>query len=327
VFELTAEAGPEYLVSRGMPRPRLVRELGGGVSNTVLLVEGAGAEGGRLVLKQALGRLRVEQEWLSERTRIFRESAALARLAPHLPPGSLPEVLFEDRGNCLFAMSAAPPGARTWKAHLLEGDASAEIAGRIGGLLGAIVRATWRNPEWAAAFGDQTVFDQLRLDPYYRSTARRHPDLAGCFESLMRDSGARRVALVHGDWSPKNFLVLGGEVTLIDFECVHFGDPSFDAAFLVNHLLLKSFLNPGAKPLYAAAAMRFYETFAACLPEPAGWLEGATLAHLAALMLARVDGKSPVEYLDGGRRSAVRSLAREWVARPPSAIREVFERI
>ena len=136
-------------------------------------------------------------------------------LRPHLPAGSVPEILFEDRENCLFAMSAGPPEAETWKALLMRGQADAGVAGTIGGMLGKMVSSSWRDPEAERVFGDQTVFDQLRLDPYYRTTAARHPDLKQQFDRLMRESSSRRVSLVHGDWSPKNFLVLAGTVMAI----------------------------------------------------------------------------------------------------------------
>jgi sugar (pentulose or hexulose) kinase len=333
VLLLTPANASGYLVARGMPRPREVRELGGGVSNTVLLVDFGGL---RLVLKQSLHKLRVEQDWFSDPDRIFRESAALMRLAPHLPPGSLPEVLFEDRHNRAFAMTAAPPEAETWKTLLLRGEISTEIAVTIGRMLAAIWRATWHNAAWEAEFGDQTVFRELRLDPYYRAAALRHPDLAGRIESLMHESAARRLALVHGDWSPKNFLIAGGSVMAIDFEVIHFGDPSFDTAFLVNHLALKSFLHPGYRAAYQAAAVCFFDAARQGLhqhglpqdvPPYADWLEPATLAHLGALMLARVDGKSPAEYLDSGLQARVRGVARDLILRPAATIGEVFARL
>jgi aminoglycoside phosphotransferase (APT) family kinase protein len=107
----------------------------------------------------------------------------------------------------------------------MAGEVNVETAARIGELLAGIVRYGWRRPACEAVFGDQTVFDQLRLDPYYRSTALRHPDLAPHFERLLADSQSRRVSLVHGDWSPKNFLVWGDQVMAIDFEVIHYGDP------------------------------------------------------------------------------------------------------
>jgi 5-methylthioribose kinase len=324
LFELTAQNAAAYLAARGIESPREVTELGGGVSNTVLLIETADR---RFVLKQSLGKLRVEQDWFSERERIFREASAMKSLAPALPRGALPEVLFEDHPNCTFAMTAAPAGAETWKSQLLAGKIDPEIARIVGVMLGAIARASWNDPRWEHEFGDQTVFDQLRLDPYYRSTASRHPDLAPCFERLIEDSAARRFCLVHGDWSPKNFLVEGRDVMAIDFEVIHYGDPAFDAGFLLNHLALKAMYRPAYRALLAEAAREFWHAYIEALPEEALlWIEAATLRHLGCLMLARVDGKSPAEYLrDTGLRERVRQFARGLIERPPARVAEVFE--
>jgi len=325
LFELSATSAPGYLAARGLPAPRSVTELGGGVSNTVLLVE-TGDE--RFVLKQSLAKLRVEQDWFSDRRRIFRESAAMRALAPHLPPGSVPAILFEDRENCLFAMTAAPAGSETWKARLLAGDVCAGTARRVGEMLAAMARMSWRSREYEDQFGDQTVFDQLRLDPYYRATARRHPDLAPRFAALMEESAGRRVCLVHGDWSPKNFLVCGDRLVAIDFEVTHFGDPAFDAAFLLNHLALKSFFLPRHGPALAQAAAQFLDAVLAGMPAEAGWMDSATVRHLGALMLARIDGKSPAEYLrEEALRDRVRRFARGLMLDPPASVAEVFERI
>ncbi|MGH9667806.1 MAG: phosphotransferase family protein, partial [Bryobacteraceae bacterium] len=178
------------------------------------------------------------------------------------------------------------------------------------------------------SLGDLTVFDQLRLDPYYRATARNHPDLAAFFETLISDACQRRMALTHGDWSPKNFLVDGNGVMAIDFEVIHFGDPSFDAAFLLNHLLLKSFHRPEWTEAYVRAARRFWETLSAALPPDAKWFPAATAAHLGGLMLARIDGKSPVEYLRSDEvRDRVRRFARDLILRRAAGVEEVLRRM
>jgi 5-methylthioribose kinase len=300
-----------------------VFELGGGVSNTVLLVE----SDTRFVIKQALGKLRVKQEWLADQSRILRESAALRKLSEYLPDGSLPEVLFEDRDNFIFAMSAAPSASVCWKELLLNGEIRVETAERVGELLALMASVSWRAGDWESEFGDQTVFDQLRIDPYYRATARRHPDLAPAAARLIEESAARRVCLVHGDWSPKNFLVDGTQVMAIDFEVIHFGDPSFDSAFLVNHLVLKSFHRPQWADLYAQAAAGFWRKFVAGVPRET-WIERATLQHLGWLMLARVDGKSPAEYLrDAAIQDRVRRFARDLIISPPDSVAEVFGKI
>lgn len=325
MFELTRDNAAAYLAARGYDfSSPSVRELGGGVSNTVLLVE-SGAE--RLVLKQALEKLRVDQDWFSDRDRALRESGALRQLAGCLPAGAIPAILFEDTANCLFAMTAAPGLARTWKDLLLSGEISEAIAERIARLQAALIVASWRSPVWESALGDLTVFDQLRLDPYYRATARRHPDLAGFFDKLIAEARERRIALTHGDWSPKNFLIDGNSVMAIDFEVIHFGDPSFDAAFLLNHLLLKSFHRPQWMPAYGRAASRFWETLTAGLPPDSEWFPAATVAHLGGLMLARIDGKSPAEYLRGQEvRDRVRSFARDLILHRPGGVEEALGR-
>jgi 5-methylthioribose kinase len=290
----------------------------------VLLVE-SGTR--RFVMKQALGKLRVQQEWLADRSRIFRESAALRKLAPHLPNGSLPAVLFEDRDNFIFAMSAAPSASLCWKDLLLDGEIRVETAERVGELLALMASVSWREPAWEREFGDQTVFDQLRIDPYYRATARRHPDIAPEAARLIEESAGRRISLVHGDWSPKNFLVAGTLVMAIDFEVIHFGDPAFDSAFLLNHLVLKSFHRPQWADSYARAAAGFWRKYLAGIPREA-WIEAATLQHLGWLMLARVDGKSPAEYLrDPAIQDRVRRFARDLIVSPPNSVAEVFGRI
>ncbi|MBI1898069.1 MAG: phosphotransferase [Acidobacteria bacterium] len=325
-FELTAATAPEYLrEARGIdPSTVRVTELGGGVSNTVLLVESGHS---RFVLKQALDRLRVEQDWRSEPLRALREARALRALAPYLPPASVPEVLFIDEPNLLFAMSAAGPASETWKAQLLRGECHPETAARVAEILGRMMRAGRDGAGLDREFGDLTVFDQLRLDPYYRAAARRHPDLAAFFEELVRVAATRRCTLVHGDWSPKNFLVEGAAVMAIDFEVIHFGDPSFDAAFLTNHLLLKSFREPRWTAAYAALAAQFWRGLRAWVPPPADWFEPAAMAHLPGLLLARIDGKSPAEYItEPGRKDSIRRFARDLILRPPARAEEVFER-
>ena len=302
--------------------PARVTALGGGVSNTVLLVESGSV---RVIVKQSLAKLRVEEDWFSDRERIFRESAAMRMLEKLLPEHSVPHVLFEDPANFAFAMTAAPVEAEMWKTLLLRGEISLDTAGQTGRMLGAMIARTYQNGEFRRAFGDQTVFDQLRIDPYYRTTARRHPELAGAFDRLIRESGERRVSLVHGDWSPKNLLVSGQSVTAIDFEVAHFGDPSFDAAFLLNHLLIKSVYRAQWRPSYQRAALRFWDVLSGALPEGFDWFEAETVRHLGGLLLARVDGKSPVEYVkDEGMKEQLREMARRVLLERPAKVSEVF---
>lgn len=318
LFELTAASAAEYLRRERGILATSVRELGGGVSNVVLLVESADPAQPPFVMKQSLEKLRVEQDWFSDRERIHRECDAIRRLHPVLPEGAVPRVVFEDLPNCIFAMTAAPGGALPWKSLLMSRRLDPAVVERVADILARMIAVSRADPAWREAFDDRNVFDQLRLDPYYRATALRHPALADRFSALIDETLSRRYSLVHGDWSPKNLLVdpAAGSVMAIDFEVIHYGDPAFDAGFLINHLLLKTvFLGEDYRP----AAKLFFDTVSRTVGEP--WFEPAVIRHLGALMLARVDGKSPAEYLDTeALRQRVRDLARTIVANPPASI-------
>lgn len=324
LLDLDTPASHPWLAERlGVPPGELrLTALGGGVSNVVLLAE---MPGRRCVVKQALGRLRVAQEWLCTPMRIHREAAALRALHPLMPAGTVPALIFEDFDNHVIAMEAAPASARPWKDRLLAGEISSETARRTGALHGAWLRQD-AGRRWREEFGDLSVFHDLRVDPYYRSTAKHHPDLAARFEALIIKCDQRRISLTHGDLSPKNILVEGGGIMLIDFEVVHYGDPSFDAAFLTNHLVLKAFHQPAHAPALAAAAVAYWESLVAETGRGWEWLPEAAMEHLGGLLLARVDGKSPVEYLDGATRVQVRAAGRALLANPAPGPGEIFAR-
>lgn len=318
--ELAEGNARDYLAGRlDVSGGAIARSLGGGVSNNVVLVEDGPR---RVVLKQSIPRLRVRDEWLADRSRIFREWEAIRALARVLPRGRVPELLFLDEARYLYAMRAAPCATRAWKTRLLAGECSADVARLVGGTLGLAIRNTWRRRGFRDAFSDTTAFDQLRTDPYYRTVGLRHPLLRPTVEAWIAESSRRQVAMVHGDWSPKNVLVGEGGLVCIDFECAHFGDPSYDAGFMLNHLILKAFRRPGLSPQYFRLARVTFAWTLGMLPREAlDWFEAASVRHLAFLMLARVDGKSPVEYLTlESVRERVRCLALHLIESAPERL-------
>ncbi len=298
--------------------------LGGGVSNLVYLIEAVGV---RYVAKQALEKLRVKEEWLCTRERLHRECAAMRALGAVLPAGAVPQVVLEDKTNHILVMEAAPPDCETWKSRLLRGDVSSAVAEASGAMHGEWLRRGLSHSVWPGEFGDQAVFEDLRIAPYYLTTAARHPGLSDRFEELIHLCRTRRVALVHGDLSPKNILVAGETVMLIDFEVVHWGDPAFDAAFLFNHLLLKAFLRPDSRTQYQSAAAAYRDSLLGHAGEGFDWLETGALLHLPGLLLARIDGKSPVEYIESeSMKDAVRKAAYALFESPTASIEDAFRR-
>ena len=324
---------------------------------------GAGAGGTTLVIKQSLSRLRVAEEWFADRERIYRECAAIRYLGKALPGAVVPQARYEDRDNFLFVMTAAPPGGVNWKDALMDGRIDVDAAGQVGALLGTIHRhsAVWEDaaiPPELRQFADQRCFVQLRIDPYHRAAAAVHPDLAGVIEAEAQRMLKRGRALVHGDYSPKNIIVAGqsgnraggateatapaGGPFLLDFEVAHLGNPVFDLAFMLNHLALKAIHRPELAPQYNAAARAFWtayrkgsaaDTASDAAPDAAHdydaeALERDTVRQVGVLLLARVDGKSPVEYItDGERKDFVRGLGRAILLGKMAWLDEVHSRL
>ena len=320
-----------YLAEHGLwpgSAPLRIRELGGGISNVVLLVEGnsQNGEGIRWVVKQSLDKLRVQDDWRSERSRIFREAEAIRALGAVLGREAIPQVVHVGIENYVVIMTAAPPESVMWKEALLDGRVDMAVARRAGTLLALMITSSRRDPAFAKAFADRTVFEQLRIDPYYRTTAARHADLRALIEKLIEDSWQVRTSTVHGDYSPKNLLVKGNLIFLIDFEVAHWGDPAFDAAFLLNHLFLKAFHQPRFGELYFSAAGELWRALRVGTEKVTlGDFENMTMRHLGALMLARIDGKSPVEYIRvEAAKDRVRRFARRLLLEGPWSLEETL---
>jgi 5-methylthioribose kinase len=323
-MQLTAANAEEYLRSRYRLAPSdavRARQLTGGVSNTVLHISGASC--GDFVLKQALGQLQVSQSWFCSVERIWREIDVLRicqRLTEQPVPSPLrietPRLLFEDRDNYLYAMSAAPLNHVVWKSELMAGATRAEAAASCGVLLGRLHADTWHDGELAERIGDRTYFDELRVDPYYRQIARVHPDLQPAVTRLIDSVDLHRHCLVHGDFSPKNLLLYGDCLMLIDFEVGHYGDPAFDLGFFLTHLVLKGFYHAPDEEAYFELTDSFWRSYRAQLLTIISIAEFDDLTrraimHLAGCLLARLDGKSPVDYFNDETRGwQVRKLSR-----------------
>jgi tRNA A-37 threonylcarbamoyl transferase component Bud32 len=235
-----------------------------------------------------------------------------------------PRFLFDDRENYLYAMTAAPQGCVTWKSELLSGSARTDVAKSCGALLGHLHSNTWNNEVIAVAFDDRQFFEDLRLDPFYRQVARMNSDLKPAVEQLIDSTWNERRCLVHGDFSPKNLLVSGSCLFLIDFEVGHYGDPAFDLGFFLSHLMLKAFYHAPREQPYFGLVDSFWKNYLASMSKKVSECEIERLMHRAILnfagcALARLDGKSKVDYLNlEVRRRQMRQLCREIFADPPA---------
>jgi 5-methylthioribose kinase len=297
-----------------------VSQLDGGVSNVVLAVDD-GAR--RIVVKQALPQLRVKDLWLAKRERAISEAEALT-LAATITPDAVPALIDSDGDNCALTLAGAPASWTTWKSRLLAGDVYPTVAARLGSILAMWQGATFADDRVATAFADYEAFDQLRVDPFYRVVSQRRPELAAAVTALTRRMEATHACLVHGDYSPKNVLV-GDGLWVIDFEVAHYGDPAFDLAFMLNHLLLKVIHVRGSAVELAMSAKSFWDAYRGAVPAEVSPDLAYVLAHVGLLMVARVDGKSPAEYLTAQDREAARVIGAQLLLDPPDTLDRAIE--
>ena len=296
--------------------------LTGGVSSDIWRID---LPSGPVCVKRALAKLRVAADWRAPVERNIYEARWMQRAAAAVP-GSAPALLGQDAEAGALAMAFLPPDAYPlWKAQLRDGHADAGFAARVGEALVRIHAATAADPSVAADFPTDGIFYDIRLEPYLVATAHEHPDLAGRLQALVATTQANKRALVHGDVSPKNILCGPTGPVFLDAECAWWGDPAFDLAFCLNHFLLKCLWTPAARDGFLAC----FDTMAATYRAGVTWETPADLEQRAAgllpgLFLARVDGKSPVEYIvNEADKNRVRRAARALLNDPPIRLADI----
>ena len=279
--------------------------LSGGVSCEIHLVED-GAE--RFVAKRALAKLRVKADWFADVSRNRHEWEYIRYVARFLPD-SVPVLRHCSTTDNYFTMEYLNGRFLNWKQLLLAGQVNAAHARHAGNVLAQIHRHSAGDTAAMRLFDTTPVFFQLRIEPFLLTTGAKHPALRPFFEVEAARLAAVRECLVHGDFSPKNILINGDRLVVLDCEVAWFGDPAFDLAFLMNHLCLKALRHAprevGVRPMLG----EFWSAYQAVRPSPE--IESRVGRLLLMLMLARVEGKSPVEYLDAARQQFVRDFIRE----------------
>jgi len=289
--------------------------LTGGVSSDIWRVD---LKSGPICVKRALAKLKVADNWEAPISRNAYEVAWM-EAARAIAPDNVPEVIMHDPDSGLFAMTYLDPAAcPLWKAQLRDGITDAAFAASVGRSLGLIHCKTSTDPTIPTRFATDDIFHAIRLEPYLLATAQRRPEVGPRLNDLVEITAAHKVALVHGDVSPKNILNGPKGPVFLDAECAWFGDPAFDLAFCLNHLLLKCLWTPAVRPGFKAcfeALSQAYEAEVAGLADPSVMMRAAHL--LPGLLLGRIDGKSPAEYVtDENDKNLVRDFARQFLTMP-----------
>ena len=284
--------------------------LTGGVSSEIFLVEG-GAR--RFVVKRALEKLKVATDWFADTARNQYEQAYI-RYVSGFRPDAMPEIIGSDAQAGLFVMEYLD-GFSNWKQALLDGECDNVLARKAGKLLGEIHARSWGAPEVLAQFDAMPNFDALRIDPYLRTTAAEHPALKGLILAEAERLAHCRECLVHGDYSPKNILFNDERLVPLDCEVACFADAAFDLSFFLNHLFLKSLYHAPDSTGFPAMVDAARGGYREGNPEHADAVEKRTAHLLPMLLLARVDGKSPVEYLTKTQQDFIRHFVPDQLAR------------
>ena len=296
--------------------------LAGGVSSDIWKIEAAS---GSVCVKRALAQLKTKKVWYAPVERNAFE-ADWIRTASRIAPSAVPQLLADDREAGMFAMAYFDPAEYpVWKEQLRDGIADTNVATKVGATLGRIHAATAGDSDIARRFATDDIFLPIRIEPYLLRTAEGHPDLADRLRDLADITATTRKVLVHGDVSPKNILIGPDGPVFLDAECAWYGDPAFDLAFCLNHLLLKCIWTPTAADDFLFCYTALTEAYLAAVDwEPIGELQQRTAALLPGLLLARIDGASPVEYITGeADKVRVRRAAKTILLSRPETLQDV----
>ncbi len=314
------------LSSLGLCQPgdvHTIRRLSGGVASDIAAVSFANQT---VCVKFALEKLKVQEDWFAPEHRGQAEFAWL-QAAGCVVAEAVPTLYGWSDAENGFAMEFLDsPDIHLWKTELLNGGKDSGEAAAVADTLGRIHAASTATDFDRSAFDNSADFESLRLEPYLRFTARHHADIAASLNTLADQLAASRQVLIHGDISPKNILLRNTRPVILDAECATMGDPSFDVAFALNHLIIKSFHLPQSRSNLQQAILQFWKHYAVHVCwEEVRELELRTTRLLPALMLARIDGKSPVEYLSTDTQDCVRECALALIRHPHDTLAQLLE--
>lgn len=317
---LDCEGVKAYVRSRGLLEghsPVSAEVLSGGVSSVVLRVS---QRKRHLIVKQARAQLQVREPWFASQDRSEVEGDALSLIAD-ITPHRAPRVIDRDSSMHVLVLECAPTSWRDWRALIFDGVVDTSLGQKLGCLLACWQENTTDAELLPTSFSNYEHWNALRIDPFYRTVAARQTSIKAEVEALVAHMEQRRLCLVHGDFSPKNVLVGGDGFWVVDFEVAHFGDPVFDVAFLVCHLLLKSVHVHSRRAELTSCLIQFLKSYTdTATSDPLGLEPNYLFMHVGCLLLARVIGKSPAGYLSPAERDQIEAFGTRLIVSPPTQL-------
>ena len=300
-----------------------IQSLRGGVSNKTVLVIFKNGE--RWILKQALEKLRVKDDWFCSPDRIKKEGLGMKTLNKFLPEGKVPKLIFEDYTNYLIAMEAVPMPHENLKDLLLAGSVNFEYLEQLGKLLADLHNnGIEKQNEILPLFDNLSFFKTLRLEPYYDFTASKFSELKSFYDHLIQDCLQNRYTLTHGDFSPKNILIFRKNVILLDHEVIHFGDGTFDLGFFMTHLFSKAIHLKKHRSRFISGAKKYWTSYLKNIRNWDDKKEARAVRHTLGCLMARVHGRSPLEYLSLEEKDLQMKVCMQLIKPMPSSVLDLI---
>jgi 5-methylthioribose kinase len=270
----------------------------------------------------------VQQDWYVPVIRNYYEYMWYLEV-DKIVPEITPKILYANEKPYFFVMEYYDPKKYPlWKNELFNLKLDNKFAKNFAIKLANIHNITFNNKTIANNFNTSELFEDLRINPYIRSTAILHNDVSEELLSIADNLYNTNLALVHGDISPKNILINNSQPIFLDAECAWYGDPAFDISFCLNHIILKSLvLESIQKELISYFNIISHNYLRNIMSNDLEKYEKRIIALLSALMLSRIDGKSPVEYITSDKKKEkVRSFSKFILKNPINSLLEFSQK-
>ncbi len=285
-----------------------VEPLKGGVSCEIYKVD---TTTNSYCIKKALKKLRVEKDWYADPIRSYYEYLWLKKTKKILP-SSIPEVISYNRmKNYLIIEYLNMSRYSNLKEDLLKGKVDLDNLNKIAKKLLYIHKNLKSNYNKKIFQTHNFNFIKLRINPYLLELNKTYPELKKYINETVNLLRNNQHTVIHADFTPKNILVSKNKQIILDAETANYGDPSFDIVSLINHLIIKLLFVNKNKKNFVLALKKIFNTYHSNVTwEEKQDIIKRSLTLLPLMMLARVDGKSPVEYIkNNNEKNKLRRIA------------------
>jgi len=277
-------------------------------------------------VKRALAKLTVKEDWFAPVNRSNFE-AEYFKTCKNINKLAFPKILGHDKKKYILAMNWYNKDQyKLWKSSLLKKYIETKDGKRVAEILVKKHAHFFNKKAIKDKFSNDKTFHAIRIEPYILFTSNSYPQYKKLFDKNIDNLSKNKKTLIHGDFSPKNILIGKDSPVILDAETACWGDPVFDLAFCNNHIILKSILNFEIKDKYISLSKCFLDTYISFLNwENKDEFIERFLSLVPIFILARLDGKSPVEYFQKGHIERSRGLAKKLIENNVKTLSHYFQ--